>query len=84
MDNLVVENIVNKSFKTMLKTLEKCVDVYKKILFIVYKLSFHQLFPNFSTYFYTTNHSLLFTNCFHYSTYPTTITTKYINIEERK
>lgn len=71
-----VENYVEKPIKNVFKTFEKLGKLNKKILSIVYKTSVHQLFLNLSTNFYTTNSPLSLTNLFHYSTYPTIITTK--------
>ena len=79
----LVENLVDNSFKTMLKTLENFGKQYQKFLSIVYKISFHQLFQTFSTNFYTNSCPLSLINYFHYSTYPTTMTTIYYLIEER-
>lgn len=51
----------------------------------VYKTLFQPTFPYFSTAFSTTSKPLYLINLFHYSTYPTTKTTKYNKIiEERK
>ncbi len=84
MVDLNVYNFVENPLKTLFKTMENFVNPFKILLQCVYKLSFHRLFQSFSTAFYTNSHSLLPINIFHYSTYPTTKTTKYINIEERK
>lgn len=77
MVNKKVEKDVEKTLKTLFKNMENFGKLQPKKLFTVYKISFHQLFPYFSTIFYTTPPSLFYTNIFHYSTSPTITTTKY-------
>ncbi len=84
MANIIVYNFVENPLKTLFKTMENFVKQNKIVVQYVYKISFHQLLQLLSTYFYTKFSSLSLINNFHYSTYPTTKTTKYINIEERK
>lgn len=74
----IVNNIVDKPLKTLFKTNGKLFARIQNFVLVVYKTIVHQLFPSFFTGFYTTTSSLSETNVFHYSTYPTTITTKYI------
>ena len=79
MANEVVNNIVDKPLKTLFKTNAKLYTAIQKNVSVVYKTTIHQVFPHFPTSFYTTNSPLYVINIFHYSTYPTTITTKNIN-----
>jgi len=74
----IVNNIVDKPLKTLFKTNGKLFTIIQNFILVVYKTIVHQLFPSFFTGFYTATFSLFETNIFHYSTYPTTITTKYI------
>lgn len=78
MVNEIVEKFVEKHLKTLFKSQQNFAKLYEIKLFNVYKASFHQLFQTFSTVFYTVTPPLNLSNYFHYSTYPTTITTKYI------
>ena len=80
-----VENSVKNSRKTMLKTNEKLWKTFTKIINHVKNLTSPLTFPNFPTDLLTTTRHLFNPYFFHYSTPPTTKTTKYIiyNSKER-
>lgn len=83
MDSLVeiiVENIRITISKTSEK-IRKTFSFYKKS---VYKFFFQPLFLHFSTTLPTKPDNLLLSYFIHYSTYPTTITTKYNKIVKER
>ena len=73
-----VDNKVEKLRKTMLESLENFVKNCPNSLLNVYKIYIHKLSQFFPTDFSTGYLPLFLINFFHYSTYPTTTTTKYI------
>lgn len=77
-----VEIKVENTRKTLRKTLENFEKIHPKNFLIVYKLNICRLFQIFLTNFSTIFSPQSPPNLFHYSTAPTTTTTKYIK-EER-
>ena len=78
---------VQNLFKTLLKTMfikngKLCVK-NSPLKNLVENSPFTQTFTNSFNYLLTENSSLFLTNLFHFSTTPTTTTTKYILIKER-
>ena len=76
-----VDILCKTLFNTPCKsTVKICAKKIKK-LFNVQNLTYSHTFPFLSTTFNTAFPYLLLTNLFHYSTYPTITTTKYLYIE---
>lgn len=79
----LVEIIVENYLKTICKTYVKLCKTFFYLKTNVYKIIYQPTFPYFSTISSTTLKHLYQINLFHYSTTPTTKTTKYINIVKK-
>ena len=78
-----VEIYVENIRKTARKTIVKLCKTFTHFKNSVYKIVYQPTFPYFPTTFSTTHPNLFLNYLFHYSTPPTTMTTKYINIVKK-
>lgn len=79
----LVEICVENYRKSTRKTIVKLCKTFIQNKFFVYKIIYQLTFPTFPTTFFTNDKPLLLNYFFHYSTPPTTMTTKYINIVKK-
>lgn len=79
----LVEICVENYRKSTRKTIVKLCKTFIQNKTSVYKIVYQPTFPYFPTTFFANNKPLYLNYLFHYSTPPTTMTTKYINIVKK-